>query len=53
MGRGDARTKRGKIFRGSYGVSRLKKQKKTTTVTPATPVQRPVENPPATETPAQ
>ncbi len=28
MGKGDRRTKRGKIWRGSTGNSRLKKQKK-------------------------
>jgi ribosomal small subunit protein bTHX len=36
MGRGDARTRRGKIFRGSHGNARPKdKNKKTTTPTPA------------------
>ncbi len=29
MGKGDRRTKRGKIWRGSTGNSRAKKQKKT------------------------
>lgn len=29
MGRGDRKTKKGKIFRGSYGNSRLKKPLKT------------------------
>ena len=28
MGKGDIRTRRGKIYRGTYGVSRLKKRKK-------------------------
>ena len=28
MGRGDKRTKRGKIFLGSYGKTRLKKSKR-------------------------
>jgi 30S ribosomal protein S31 len=28
MGKGDRRTKRGKIFRGSYGNTRLKKKRK-------------------------
>ncbi|MCX7984117.1 MAG: 30S ribosomal protein THX [Bacteroidetes bacterium] len=28
MGKGDQRTKRGKIFRGTYGKSRPKKRKK-------------------------
>jgi 30S ribosomal protein S31 len=28
MGKGDRRTRRGKIFRGTYGVTRLKKKKK-------------------------
>ncbi|HNL85433.1 MAG TPA: 30S ribosomal protein THX [Chitinophagales bacterium] len=28
MGKGDSRSKRGKIFRGSFGKSRLKKSKK-------------------------
>ena len=27
MGKGDRRTRRGKIFRGSYGTTRLKKKK--------------------------
>lgn len=36
MGKGDRRTKRGKIFRGTYGKFRLKKKKKTT--------QQPAEN---------
>ena len=30
MGKGDLRTKRGKIFRGTYGKFRPKKKKKTT-----------------------
>ncbi len=29
MGKGDIKTKRGKIVRGTYGVRRLKKKKKT------------------------
>lgn len=29
MGKGDAKTRRGKIFRGSYGVHRKRKGKKT------------------------
>ena len=28
MGKGDPRTRRGKIYRGTYGVSRPKKKKK-------------------------
>jgi 30S ribosomal protein S31 len=28
MGKGDRRTRRGKIFRGSFGVSRPRKKKK-------------------------
>lgn len=28
MGKGDARTKRGKIIKGSFGASRRKKEKK-------------------------
>ena len=28
MGKGDIRTRRGKIFRGTYGTPRLKKKKK-------------------------
>lgn len=28
MGKGDRRTKRGKIFRGTYGNARLKKKRK-------------------------
>jgi 30S ribosomal protein S31 len=28
MGKGDIRTRRGKIFRGTYGNSRLKKKKR-------------------------
>jgi len=28
MGKGDRRTKRGKIFRGSYGNTRLKRKKR-------------------------
>jgi len=35
MGRGDQRSKRGKIFRGSYGKRRPKKHKKPQKVTPA------------------
>ncbi|PZP65094.1 MAG: 30S ribosomal protein THX [Azospira oryzae] len=30
MGKGDLRTRRGKIFNGSYGVSRPRKKKKST-----------------------
>ncbi|MGQ9631804.1 MAG: 30S ribosomal protein THX [bacterium] len=30
MGKGDRRTKRGKIFRGTYGKTRPKKNKKRT-----------------------
>lgn len=30
MGKGDKRTKRGKIFRGSYGKSRPKKKRRKT-----------------------
>ncbi len=30
MGKGDSRSKKGKIFRGSFGKSRLKKVKKAT-----------------------
>jgi len=29
MGRGDARTRKGKIFKGSHGKTRLRKGKKT------------------------
>lgn len=29
MGRGDARTRKGKIFKGSHGKTRLRKAKKT------------------------
>lgn len=32
MGKGDKRSKRGKIWKGSFGVSRLKKSYQTTTV---------------------
>jgi 30S ribosomal protein S31 len=35
MGKGDKKTKRGKIFMGSYGVRRPKKVKKTVTPEPA------------------
>ncbi|PYO60929.1 MAG: 30S ribosomal protein THX [Gemmatimonadetes bacterium] len=28
MGKGDIRTRRGKIFRGTYGTTRLKKKRK-------------------------
>lgn len=28
MGKGDQRTRRGKLFRGSYGKTRLRKKKK-------------------------
>ncbi|HEX4574985.1 MAG TPA: 30S ribosomal protein THX [Gemmatimonadales bacterium] len=31
MGKGDKRTKRGKIFRGSYGNARLKKKRRKVT----------------------
>jgi len=30
MGKGDRRTKRGKIYRGTYGNTRLKKKRKRT-----------------------
>lgn len=33
MGKGDKKSKKGKIFMGSFGVTRLKKAKKSTTVT--------------------
>jgi 30S ribosomal protein S31 len=33
MGRGDKRTKKGKIFKGSFGVKRPRKDKKTETKT--------------------
>jgi 30S ribosomal protein S31 len=36
MGKGDKRTRRGKIWRGSYGVSRLKTSNKPATVQKAT-----------------
>ena len=39
MGKGDRRTKRGKIFIGSYGKSRPKKKKKSTQ--PTSPVNTP------------
>lgn len=35
MGRGDARTRKGKIFRGSYGKTRPRKRKKAASATPA------------------
>jgi len=43
MGRGDARTRKGKIFKGSYGKSRPHKVKKTQESRPAsakTPARR-------------
>jgi 30S ribosomal protein S31 len=43
MGRGDARTRKGKIFKGSYGKSRPHKVKKAATARPAgakTPARR-------------
>jgi 30S ribosomal protein S31 len=36
MGKGDRRTRRGKIYRGTYGISRPKKKKKQ-------PPEKPVE----------
>ncbi len=36
MGKGDQRTKRGKIFRGTYGKTRPKKRKKASTQTTET-----------------
>jgi 30S ribosomal protein S31 len=36
MGRGDARTRKGKIFKGSYGKTRPHKVKKTTAARPGT-----------------
>lgn len=36
MGRGDNRTKKGKIFTGSFGVSRPAKVRKATEAKPAT-----------------
>lgn len=41
MGKGDQRTKRGKIFRGTYGKSRPKKRKKRALKA----AQQPQENP--------
>lgn len=38
MGKGDKRTKKGKIFMGTFGVSRLARPKKATT-----PVAKPTE----------
>jgi 30S ribosomal protein S31 len=35
MGRGDKKTKKGKIFKGSFGKSRPASEKKTTGTTPA------------------
>ncbi|HNR31277.1 MAG TPA: 30S ribosomal protein THX [Candidatus Hydrogenedentes bacterium] len=35
MGKGDKRTKRGKIYIGSFGKTRRKKQKKTAAKKPA------------------
>ena len=32
MGRGDIKTRKGKIFKGSFGVLRLRKKKKPVTV---------------------
>ena len=37
MGRGDKKTKKGKIFKGSFGKSRAASEKKTTGTTPAAP----------------
>lgn len=39
MGRGDKRTKRGKIFSGTFGKFRLKRAKRETAA-PKTPVQK-------------
>ncbi|MBN8702451.1 MAG: 30S ribosomal protein THX [Bacteroidetes bacterium] len=35
MGKGDKKSKKGKIFKGSYGVSRPRKKKKTVVSKPA------------------
>ena len=37
MGKGDRRTKRGKIFRGTYGNTRLKKKRKKAPPPPSSP----------------
>jgi 30S ribosomal protein S31 len=37
MGRGDKKTKKGKIFKGSFGKTRPASEKKTTGNTPAAP----------------
>ena len=35
MGRGDKRSRKGKIFKGSYGNSRLQREKKVVVAVPA------------------
>ena len=35
MGRGDKRSRKGKIFKGSYGNSRLQREKKAVVAAPA------------------
>jgi len=42
MGKGDTRTRRGKIYNGSYGKKRLHKGRKS--ATPTTPTQRPAKS---------
>lgn len=37
MGKGDKKTKRGKLFSGSYGITRPRKGKKVTVAAPAKP----------------
>ncbi|CDM65807.1 MAG: 30S ribosomal protein THX [Pyrinomonas methylaliphatogenes] len=50
MGKGDLRTRRGKLFRGTYGKSRPRKKKKKAA---AQKLQSATAQPPATENRAQ
>jgi 30S ribosomal protein S31 len=43
MGRGDKKTKKGKIFKGSFGKARPASEKKTTGNQPATTVKKETE----------
>jgi len=48
MGKGDQRTKRGKIFRGTYGNTRLRKKRTAATPPPERPARpAPPPRPPA------
>lgn len=40
MGRGDKRSRKGKIFRNSYGNSRLQRAKKAVAAAPAKPAKK-------------